>query len=254
MKKLKITLTDEEKKPKQKYKKYPRIDVDRLCFEDSDTIELMQIEHIKKIKSKVIKRYFIPTVIISALLIIGCVVSSVYFLSIQDSQIAKITNERDSERGRAETLAEKVRTYQKNSINNPSTNTDDLENNSSNWRDDARKILEMRENESSSTNSSSSQTETSSSHELERTCSIPDCNNTPQTGSNFCYQHECSTSGCHEQRFNDNCNYCENHRCTVPGCMRKRQNESYYCSQHECLHIGCHKKRTQGVYCSVHQY
>ena len=53
MKKLKITF-EENNKPKIKYKSYPRIDVDRMCFDSEDNIEQMQVEHIKKIKKKVL--------------------------------------------------------------------------------------------------------------------------------------------------------------------------------------------------------
>ena len=51
MKKLKITF-EENNKPKIKYKNYPRIDVNKMYSNSEDTIEQMQVEHIKKIKKK----------------------------------------------------------------------------------------------------------------------------------------------------------------------------------------------------------
>ena len=68
MKKLKITF-EENNKPKIKYKNYPRIDVNKMYSNSEDTIEQMQVEHIKKIKKKVLLRYLLPTVIVSVLLI-----------------------------------------------------------------------------------------------------------------------------------------------------------------------------------------
>jgi len=69
MKKLKITF-EENNKPKIKYKSYPRIDVNKMCFDSEDNIEQMQVEHIKKIKKKVLKRYLIPTILISLILMV----------------------------------------------------------------------------------------------------------------------------------------------------------------------------------------
>ena len=51
MKKLKITF-EENNKPKIKYKNYPRIDVNKMYSNSEDTIEQMQVEHIKKIKKE----------------------------------------------------------------------------------------------------------------------------------------------------------------------------------------------------------
>ena len=55
MKKIKITFEENTEK-KNKYKKYPRLDLDRLAFEDEETVEQMQIDYIKAIKKKVLKR------------------------------------------------------------------------------------------------------------------------------------------------------------------------------------------------------
>ena len=79
MKKLKITF-EENNKPKIKYKSYPRIDVNRMCFDSEDNIEQIQVEHIKKIKKKVLLHYLLPTVIVSVLLIVGC---SAYIYSLR---------------------------------------------------------------------------------------------------------------------------------------------------------------------------
>ena len=46
------------------------IDVNRMCFDSEDNIEQMQVEHIKKIKKKVLKRYLIPTILILLILMV----------------------------------------------------------------------------------------------------------------------------------------------------------------------------------------
>ena len=89
MKKLKITF-EENNKPKIKYKSYPRIDVDRMCFDSEDNIEQMQVEHIKKIKKKFLLRYLLPTVIVSVLLICGCATLSLYL----NYRVAEISTNR----------------------------------------------------------------------------------------------------------------------------------------------------------------
>ena len=81
MKKLKISF-EKNNKPKIKYRSYPRIDVNRMCFDSEDNIEQMQVEHIKKIKKKVLKRYLIPTILI---LLILMVVLSLFCYSLGDT-------------------------------------------------------------------------------------------------------------------------------------------------------------------------
>lgn len=81
MKKIKITFEENTKK-KNKYKKYPRLDLDRLAFEDEETVEQMQIDYIKAIKKKVLKRYLIPMILISIILM---VVLSLFCYSLGDT-------------------------------------------------------------------------------------------------------------------------------------------------------------------------
>ena len=63
LKKIKITFEENTEK-KNKYKKYPRLDLDRLAFEDEETVEQMQIDYIKAIKKKVLKRWLAPMILI----------------------------------------------------------------------------------------------------------------------------------------------------------------------------------------------
>ena len=51
MKKIKITFEENTEK-KNKYKKYPRLDLDRLAFEDEETVEQMQIDTSKLSRRK----------------------------------------------------------------------------------------------------------------------------------------------------------------------------------------------------------
>ena len=108
MKKLKITF-EENNKPKIKYKNYPRIDVNKMYSNSEDTIEQMQVEHIKKIKKKVLLRYLLPTVIVSVLLICGCATLSLYL----NYRVAEISTNREAIAKRADDLAKEVRKAKK---------------------------------------------------------------------------------------------------------------------------------------------
>lgn len=77
MKKIKITF-EENTKTKNKYKKYPRLDLDRLAFEDEETVEQMQIDYIKAIKKKVLKRWLTPMILIFIAFAVGFATLSGY--------------------------------------------------------------------------------------------------------------------------------------------------------------------------------
>ncbi len=76
MKKLKITIENETKqdKLKHKYAKYPRLDPNLCAFEDEETIETAQIEHIKKISSITLKKTLLPVIT----MLVICVVATSY--------------------------------------------------------------------------------------------------------------------------------------------------------------------------------
>lgn len=69
--------------------------------------------------------------------------------------------------------------------------------------------------------------------ENENVCAAPDCNNSPQRNSYYCYRHECSELGCHEMKANDLCFYCINHKCAMPDCNSGQAYNSYYCYRHK---------------------
>lgn len=77
MKKIKITF-EENTKMKNKYQKYPRLDLDRLAFEDEETVEQMQIDYIKAIKKKVLKRWLAPMILIFVAFAVGFSILSLY--------------------------------------------------------------------------------------------------------------------------------------------------------------------------------
>ena len=153
MKKLKITF-EENNKPKIKYKSYPRIDVDRMCFDSEDNIEQMQVEHIKKIKKKVLLRYLLPTVIVSVLLICGCATLSLYL----NYRVAEISTNREAIAKRADDLAKEVRTLKEGKKT-------DLEDRLQNLID-TTKDKENYENNNQQNNDFNNT----------RLCSVPDCN------------------------------------------------------------------------------
>lgn len=215
MKKLKISFEDNVKKDKPKYKKYPRLDADRLVFENDDTIEQLQVEHIKKIKSRVLKLFLLPTVIISVLLIIGCVAFSLY----TNIQIEEITVKREETLQRAERLAKQVRTLR--------DEIDELKENRDKSNITQQQVIQALKNKSSTSSNNNSNIISN-----ERLCTIPDCNSRANTGSYYCSRHECMKVGCHEPKANDLCMYCETHKCDMPGCNNGKALNSYYCYSH----------------------
>ena len=208
MKKLKITF-EEDNKPKIKYKNYPRIDVNRMCFDSEDNIEQMQVEHIKKIKKKVLLHYLLPTVIVSVLLIGGCATLSLHL----NSQVTKISAKSEATAKRAEDLAEEVHTLKQD-------DKTDVEDRLQNLID----VAKDRENyENSQQNNDFNNT---------RLCEVPDCNYRANRGSYYCSLHECSQAGCHNQRANDLSQYCIDHKCIITNCNRRRSSNGFYCSTH----------------------
>lgn len=237
MKKLKISFEEENKKDKikRKYEKYPRIDQNTILFGNEEEVEAVEIDYIRKIKSKVLNRFLLPTVIISVLIIAACVATSLYFLSVQNNQISQINTEKYKLKMEVDKLNQDVNTLNRQieSKNNESSITQEQvmqalseQDNSNtqsnnNWRETARKILQ--EHQYTSTDNSSSN---------ERLCTVPDCNSRANTGSYYCLGHECLKVGCHESKANDLCMYCEKHKCDMPGCNSGKSLNSYYCSRH----------------------
>lgn len=64
-------------------------------------------------------------------------------------------------------------------------------------------------------------------------CLIPGCIRSPQINSFYCFSHECMDVGCHNQRSNDFCSYCVNHKCAVPNCNSSQAFNSVYCYRHK---------------------
>ena len=209
MKKLKITF-EENNKPKIKYKNYPRIDVNKMYSNSEDTIEQMQVEHIKKIKKKVLLRYLLPTDIVSVLLICGCATLSLYL----NYRVAEISTNREAIAKRADDLAKEVRTLKEGKKT-------DLEDRLQNLID-TTKDKENYENNNQQNNDFNNT----------RLCSVPDCNYRANKGSYYCSIHECSQSGCHNQRANDLSSYCVDHKCIVSDCNNGRSLNSFYCLMH----------------------
>lgn len=69
--------------------------------------------------------------------------------------------------------------------------------------------------------------------ENKKVCAVPDCNNSPQRNSYYCFRHECLEVSCHEKRANDLCLYCINHKCAMPDCNSGQAYNSYYCYRHK---------------------
>lgn len=237
MKKLKISFEEENKKDKikRKYEKYPRIDQNTILFGNEEEVEAVEIDYIRKIKSKVLNRFLLPTVIISVLIIAACVATSLYFLSVQNNQISQINTEKYKLKMEVDKLNQDVNTLNRQieSKNNESSITQEQvmqalseQDNSNtqsynNGRDFLRNLLTNNGYTPSNNNSSN-----------ERLCTVPDCNNIANTGSYYCSGHECLKVGCHEPKANDLCMYCEIHKCDMPGCNSGKSLNSYYCIRH----------------------
>ena len=117
-----------------------------------------------------------------------------------------------------------------------------------NWREEAKKSLERRgyyDKSSEQNDSDSYQEKTggnidftseqnrSYNYQEEVTCTIPNCDRSPENNSFFCHFHECSKVGCHNIRANDYCRYCESHKCIVPDCNFGQAYNSIYCHIHK---------------------
>lgn len=212
MKKLKITF-EENNKPKIKYKNYPRIDVDRMCFDSEDNIEQMQVEHIKKIKKKVLLHYLLPTVIVSIFLIVGC---SAYIYSLSEENTSLFMDLCDSDEKITELNKELGKDKSKRII---------LKGNSQN-------TTAVADNDENSTYQNYETNQQNDYSDNTRLCSVPDCNYRANKGSYYCSIHECSQSGCHNQRANDLSSYCIDHKCIVSDCNNGRSLNSFYCLMH----------------------
>lgn len=107
----------------------------------------------------------------------------------------------------------------------------------------AERILEKRKEQESQNeiNENSTPTESinkytspvSAGKDDDITCAIPSCNNSPNRDSFYCSRHECSEIGCHNQRANDLCFYCIEHKCIVPDCNSGKAYNSYTCYRHK---------------------
>lgn len=220
MKKLKISFEEESKqeKNKRKYKKYPRIDVNAIMFGSEEDIENENVKYIKKIKGKVIKRYFIPSVIIAVLAIvtISCFFTHIYKENISEKETV-IASQKEQ--------IYELETYKKTVIASQKEQIDELETyKKNNPKEAAERYLQKRK-ASNNQNTSNAATD-------ERKCTVPDCNNRANTGSYYCSRHECLKIGCHEPKANDLCLYCEKHKCDMPGCNSAKALNSYYCYIH----------------------
>lgn len=233
MKKIKITF---EENHKNKYKKYPRMNLDSLASADDETAEQIQIDYIKSIKKKVLKRYLLPTAIISVLLICGCATLSLYlnFQNLEISSQHTITSER------AEELAKEVRELK-------SGEKEDFKKNAQLMRDELirqgytpksvpseqeDKSKESRKNETSSIQNNEYNNQQTNNFNNARLCDVPDCNYRANRGSYYCSLHECSKAGCHNQRANDLSLYCIDHKCIVTDCNNGRSLNGFYCLMH----------------------
>ena len=212
MKKLKITF-EEDNKPKIKYKNYPRIDVNRMCFDSEDNIEQMQVEHIKKIKKKVLLRYLLPTVIVSVLLIVGC---SAYIYSLSEENSSLFRDLCDSNEKITELNKELGKDKSKRII---------LKGNSQN-------TTAIAGNDENSTYQNYETNQQNDYSDNARLCSVPDCNYRANKGSYYCSMHECLKVGCHNQKANDLSLYCVDHKCIVSDCNNGRSLNSFYCPMH----------------------
>ena len=218
MKKLKISFKETDKQ-NRKYKKYPRIDTDLIAFGSEEEVEQANIDYIKKIKTKVLKRFLFPTIVISLLLIVGISLYSIIQIE-NANQKYYVANER------AESLAKQVRDYSEDSTLQKRAK-ERTENQNSDWKETAQRILDNREEKSTEQSSSNSY-----SNSTQRKCTVPDCPSNANTSSYYCVRHECIQFGCHEQKASDICLYCETHKCDMPGCNFGKANNSYYCHIH----------------------
>ncbi len=233
-----MTFENETKqdKLKHKYAKYPRLDPNLCAFKDEETIETAQIEHIKKIKAKILKKYFLPTISISFIIITVLICSFAYIYIQQNNQIIQLSsNTSEMEKQISEQKQEIKRLSNRQAVQN----NDNENNNLTNKLQEMRQII---------------QNGYTPDKYDERLCTIPDCNSRANNGSYYCSRHECTVSGCHEQIINDNSQYCLLHQCIIPDCTNERQANSYYCFSHECLYPSCHKKRHSdwGMHCAEH--
>lgn len=218
MKKLKISFEEENKKEKldRKYSKYPHIDQNLMAFGSNEEVKAAEIDYIRKIKSKVLKRFLLPTVIISVLLIAAVCCVSAYFYMNQSAEIEGLTLSISKKEQVIKTQKGRIEQLENSNAGN-SPGQEFLIN-----------YLEEQTYASSNNNSVSS----NNADIDKRLCTVPDCNSRANTGSYYCSRHECLKVDCHEPKANDLCMYCENHKCDMPGCNSGKSLNSYYCIRH----------------------
>lgn len=205
MRRLRISFVD-EKRPKIKYKRYPRIEVEKIAFASDEDAEALQIAHIKKIKRKAIGYALIPISIIAVLFLVTAIAVS-YNIGYDDGY--DWGRELGCSSGCFDTKAtagsnERVITIPPPSPKNSLITKEDI-------TDALKEYKEA----------------------TEETCSIPGCNNIARSGSFYCSHHECLEVGCHERKANDYCHYCALHKCAVTSCNNGRASNSAYCYSHK---------------------
>lgn len=191
-----------------------------------------------------------PYIIIALISILALILSNAYFiyLSIDNSRTisnyqAKIQELKDTEQKLSAseqniesyktTIAEHEKTIaeQESTISSYKTKIDNYET----LLADIAKSNSERNSAASApaSNGGTSLNIYSASAENEDVCAVPDCNNSPQRNSHYCFRHECLEVSCHEKRANDLCLYCINHKCAVPDCNSGQAYNSYYCYRHK---------------------
>lgn len=190
-----------------------------------------------------------PYIIITLINILVLMLSTAYFVYL-DIANSRATSELEDMKQQLAALEQSVEDYkttiaehektiaeQKSTISQQedtiSSYKTEIDNYETLLADIAKSNSERRDTASAAQSNGNASTNTySAPAENENVCAAPDCNNSPQRNSHYCYRHECSELGCHEMKANDLCFYCINHKCAMPDCNSGQAYNSYYCYRH----------------------
>ena len=246
---------DKLEKLRKKYRKYPKLDIDNVAFESDEQRELAVLENIQSIRMKTIARFIVPVLSVCIFAFIAISGIGIYTLGNQEAHInsltAKIkdlTNENSTLKTKNDSLSNSNASLQ-SANDSLSARVDNLENDIAEdklmdfVRDHSidRETYEatvatpnqrQQSNHMIGHSALGSLGATQSTKEPEKVCAYPDCNSSPERGSYYCYQHECSKSGCHEMIANDYSRYCYLHKCFVPDCNQGQALNNVYCIMH----------------------
>ena len=96
-----------------------------------------------------------------------------------------------------------------------------------------------------------------SSYTHNKTCDYYSCKKAKVEGGNYCYEHTCMVTGCHNLRGSNirlNLYYCNDHKCEVYDCENKAIEGGEYCEDHTCTFEGCMNRSVgETNRCNEHQ-